>query len=72
MQAGVAQEGETEWCLSADAVEASFLYFGNFADGVGARIGELFGLEAAPHVLDRIQVWSVARQSLRTEPLPVA
>src|SRR5260370_24433630 len=41
-------------------------------DGVGAQIGELFRLEAAPNLLDGIDFRCVAREWLDGQPVPLA
>ena len=59
-----APKGEAECSLTTDAFQAVCSGVGDLIDGIGAQIGELFRLEAAPNLLDGIDVRCVARQRL--------
>jgi len=60
----VPQEGEAEWSVAADTIVARFCDVGDLVDRIGAQVGELFRLEAAPSLLDGIDLRCVARQWL--------
>jgi hypothetical protein len=46
----VAEESEAEWSIATNAVQAVFGNAGGFVDGVQAQVGELLGLQTAPHM----------------------
>jgi hypothetical protein len=45
---------------------------GDIVDGIGAKVGKLLRVEAALHLLDRVEVRSVAVQRLDVQPLALA
>ena len=60
----MAQKREAECSVSTDAFQAVSSGVGDRIDGIGAQIGELFRLEAAPNLLDGIDLRCVAREWL--------
>ena len=58
------QKREAECSITTDALQAISSGVGDLIDGIGAQIGELFRLEAAPNLLDGIDLRCVARESL--------
>ena len=64
----VTQEGEAEFGVVSDPGEPGVGVLGSLFDGVGAQVGEFPALEAAPDLLDRVEVVGVGRQRLDHEP----
>ena len=58
-----------EFRVSADPLETDIGAEGCLADGVGAEVGELAGLEVPPHRLDRVEIMAVGGQSFDNEPV---
>ena len=58
------QEGKAEFGIGTDAVQTVFGDVGDLVDGVRAQVRQFFRLEAAPNLLDGIDVRCVARQRL--------
>ena len=71
-QPGVTEEGEAERSIRADAVKASFGDVSDLLNRVGAKIGEFLRTSGCPHVLDGVEVWRVAWQSLDRGPVTMA
>ena len=55
--------------IGADSLEAGVGVGGGLTDRVGTEVGELAGLEIAPHRLDRIEVVAVGGQPFDDEPV---
>ena len=68
----MAKEGETQRSVIIDPLQTVFGGVSNLADSVGAQVGKLGGFHIVPHLLGRIEVWSIPRQSLDSEPVPLA
>ena len=51
----MAQEGEREVVVSADAVNASVGGLGGLVDAVGAEVGQLGASDVAPQALDGLR-----------------
>src|SRR5262249_42867620 len=67
-QTGVTEQDEAERRVAADAVRSLFGGVRHLANGVSAEVSQLLGFHVAPRQLDRIEVWRMAGQALRTPP----
>jgi len=68
----VTQKREAECSVTANTFEAVCSGVGDLSDGVEHRFAELFRLEAAPNLLDGIDVRCVAREWLNGQPVALA
>ena len=66
------EEAKAKRGVGADTVQAVFGNVGDLVDGVAAEIGKLLGLQAAPHLLNGVQVVGVAWQLLDPELVTLA
>src|SRR5918911_1939377 len=66
------QESKAEFCVAADAVESVCRDIGDDGDGVGTQVGKFLRLEAAPHLLGRVQVWGITGKRLGGQPVALA
>ena len=66
------QKREAECSVTTDAFEAVCSGVGDLIDSIGAQIGELFRLEAAPNLLDGIDFRCVAWEWLDGQPVLLA
>ena len=57
----MAEEGERQIRVGADAVDAGVGGVGGLVDAVGAQVGQLGAFDVAPQAFDRVEVGSVAR-----------
>ena len=62
----MAEEGEAEWGVATDAVQSVFGGVRDLGNGVSAEVCQFMGFDVAPHLLNRIEVWRIARQALDT------
>ena len=62
------EESKAEFGLAADPAQTLVGCPSSLADGVGAEIGELFGLQVPPHFLDGVEVMAVGGELFDQEP----
>ena len=68
----MAQESEAERSVVIDPRQTVFRGFSYFADRVDAQVGKLRRFHIAPCLFNRIELWSIPRQPLDGEPVPLA
>ena len=62
------EEGEAEFGLAADPAQALVGCPGGLVDRVGAEVGELFGLQVPPNLLDGVEVMAVGGELFDHQP----
>ncbi len=67
-EATVTEECKAEVGVAADSVQTVLGDVCNFADGVGAQVGKVPGLQAAPDLLSAVEIMRVAGQRLDLQP----
>jgi hypothetical protein len=64
----VTEECKAELGLAADSAQTLVGCPGSLTDGVGAEVGELFGLQVPPHLLDGVEIVAVGGELFDQEP----